>query len=114
MPQEFFTSGQVVPNSGIYTVTHAEHRLPHQVTLLEGQRFPACGTCGEAVRFEIARPIRGIQDRREQILLYSLPELENDTDANESGLSDHTGQSGDGHAQKRKPRAKAHRKGGRS
>src|SRR6266498_5856787 len=80
MPQDRFTSGEVVPDSGIYTVTHAEHRLPHQVTLLQGQHFPACSKCGHAVRFHLVRPAVGLHDRREQILLYKLPELEIDAD----------------------------------
>jgi hypothetical protein len=111
MPQDSFTSGQIVPSSGIYTVTHAEHRLPHLVTLLEGQRFPACSKCGEAVRFQLVRSVSGLQDRREQILLYNLPELEADaesTSPNDGHPS--TSDSPDQPQQKRKPRAKAHRK----
>ena len=32
-----FLSGEVVPKSGIYKVTHTQHRLPHEVTVLSGQ-----------------------------------------------------------------------------
>jgi hypothetical protein len=117
MPQDLFTSGEVVPSSGIYTVTHAEHRLPHLVTLLEGQRFPACSKCGEAVRFQLVRSASGLQDRREQILLYNLPELEPDAETESSSPEDGhppVPDSPDQPLQKRKQRAKAHRKGGKS
>jgi hypothetical protein len=115
MPQDLFTSGEIVPSSGIYKVTHAEHRLPHLVTLLEGQRFPACSKCGEAVRFQLVRSASGLQDRREQILLYNLPELEADAEsaAPEDG-DPSTLDSADPTKQRRKPRAKAHRKGAKS
>ena len=39
-PREFFASGQVVPESGVYRVHHAEHRLSHEVTLIRENRFP--------------------------------------------------------------------------
>jgi hypothetical protein len=38
-----FASGEAVPKSGIYSVVHRQHRLPHEVTMLAGQMFPACG-----------------------------------------------------------------------
>lgn len=104
-PQEF-TSGQVVPISGIYTVTHAEHRLPHQVTLLQGQRFPACSKCGNEVRFEITRSVAGLEERREQILLYTLPEIQPEPDGTGPPKSATTET-----PRKHKPRAKAHKKG---
>jgi hypothetical protein len=117
MPQDLFTSGEVVPASGIYTVTHAEHRLPHLVTLLEGRHFPACSKCGEAVRFQLVRSASGLQDRREQILLYNLPELEPDAETESSSPEDgnlSTSDSADPTKQKRNQRAKAHRKGSKS
>lgn len=110
MAQGPFTSGEVVPTSGIYTVTHTEHRLPQMVTLLEGQHFPPCSKCREAVRFQLVRAASGLQDRREQILLYSLPELETE---DTSPVDGHPPTSDPADPQKRKPRAKAQRKGGK-
>lgn len=52
-PTRRFTPGQVVPSNGVYRVLHAKHRAPHEVTLLEGQKFPPCRRCGEDVRFEL-------------------------------------------------------------
>jgi len=37
---ERYKTGQVVPHSGIYQVSHNEHRLPHEVTLLRANSFP--------------------------------------------------------------------------
>src|SRR6266576_3981495 len=36
---ENYKTGEIVPHSGIYQVTHAEHRLPHEVTLLRANSF---------------------------------------------------------------------------
>src|ERR1041385_612256 len=46
-----YKPGNIVPESGIYSVTHKKHRGAHQNLLLKGQKFPRCRTCGEAVRF---------------------------------------------------------------
>ena len=50
-------TGQEVPNSGVYRVEHAEHRLPREVVLIAGNKFPRCGKCTAAVNFELIRPI---------------------------------------------------------
>jgi hypothetical protein len=56
MPKKY-RSGQEVREGGIYRVTHNTHRLMHQVTLLEGIRFPKCRRCGSGLRFELLGPI---------------------------------------------------------
>jgi len=48
-------TGQEVPSSGIYRVVHAEHKLPSEVMLIAGNRFPRCGKCANAVRFELVK-----------------------------------------------------------
>ncbi len=50
-----YETGQEVPASGIYKVTHDEHRLPHDVTLVAGQKFPSCGRCSSRVRFRLLK-----------------------------------------------------------
>ncbi len=40
-----------VPVSGVYRVDHNDHRDSHEVTLLEGEIFPACAVCEDRVRF---------------------------------------------------------------
>lgn len=42
---EEYKPGQVVPNSGIYKVTHDAHTQPHEVTCVKGEPFPPCNSC---------------------------------------------------------------------
>lgn len=48
-------TGQEVPSSGIYRVVHSEHRLPSEVMLIAGNKFPRCGKCANAVKFELVK-----------------------------------------------------------
>ena len=50
--------GELVPKSGIYRVMHESHRLMHEATLLEGDRFPICKQCDRNVRFELRRAVK--------------------------------------------------------
>jgi hypothetical protein len=53
-----YRPGDVVPESGIYRVTHDSHRLMHEATLLQDQRFPICRKCNHDVRFELRRAVK--------------------------------------------------------
>ena len=53
-----YRPGDVVPESGIYRVTHDSHRLMHEATLLQDQRFPICRKCRHDVRFELRRAVK--------------------------------------------------------
>jgi hypothetical protein len=46
MAQEY-SPGEIVPQSGIYTITHdsAHADMPHEVTVIKGRRFPTCRHC---------------------------------------------------------------------
>lgn len=57
--------GDRAQKTGIYRAVHLRHRMPHEITVLEGETFPPCKRCGESVRFE---------------LLYSAPRLAGDVD----------------------------------
>lgn len=70
-----FRTGQKVPESGIYKVTHGDHRLPHEVTLLKDQTFPRCGKCADLVEFTVIAIAPAIGERRGRIILYELPVL---------------------------------------
>jgi hypothetical protein len=39
--------GEIVPQSGIYTITHdpAHADMPHEVTVIKGRPFPTCRDC---------------------------------------------------------------------
>ena len=50
-----YQPGDFVPRSGIYFALHSEHRVVHQVTLIEGEAFPQCRICGERVSFQLWR-----------------------------------------------------------
>jgi len=52
-----FAPGEEITESGIYRASHNAHRLMHDVTLLRGQKFPRCKECGDAIRFELVRPL---------------------------------------------------------
>jgi DNA-binding response OmpR family regulator len=56
-----FNSGDLVPKNGLYAVTHSSHRLPQEVALLRGQRFPGCSHCSAAVGFQV---LKGRKPRR--------------------------------------------------
>jgi len=74
---DFYKSTDTIPESGIYRVVHAQHRLPHEVTLIGGQTFPPCAQCHEAVRFELVRELPELaRERRGHVSLYSLPVLD--------------------------------------
>jgi len=80
LKRKTFKTGEIVPQSGIYRVTHAEHRLPHEVTMLRSHEFPPCEKCGIRVRFKL---LRGVSLDSFQIVLNSLPELVSDVVAEE-------------------------------
>jgi len=53
--EQVFQPGEVVPESGVYTVVHVDHRQRHSATIFKGERFPQCTRCGPGVRFALAR-----------------------------------------------------------
>ena len=50
-----FRPGETVLTTGIYIARHYQHRLPHDVFAIEGDRFPACRGCGDRIRFELVQ-----------------------------------------------------------
>jgi hypothetical protein len=75
--QKTYKSADSIPESGIYRVIHAQHRLPHEVTLIKGQAFPPCARCHDEVRFELMRELPSLSwERRGSVSLYELPVLE--------------------------------------
>src|SRR3954466_12918291 len=78
LTRKTFKTGQSVPQSGIYRVTHSNHRLPHEVTLLRAQQFPPCSKCGVQVKFKL---LRGVTVDSFKIVLNSLPEVQTEITA---------------------------------
>jgi hypothetical protein len=67
--------GDEVPESGIYRVSHRQHRVPHEVTLLKGECFPPCQKCDGAVSFKMVRWASRLSDTG-LIVLHVLPVME--------------------------------------
>lgn len=57
MAASHFKTGDVVPESGIYRVTHSVHRLPHSVTICKDEVFPRCAKCSDLVAYEMVRAV---------------------------------------------------------
>ena len=57
MPKKY-RPGELVPENGVYRVTHESHRLMHEASLIKGDRFPICKQCKDAVRFQLRRAIK--------------------------------------------------------
>ncbi len=75
-------TGSVIPASGIYRVYHDAHRLPHEVTLIEGYKFPRCQKCSSSVEFEaIALAELWKAGPTRTIILHELPEIAADAKA---------------------------------
>lgn len=68
-----FRCGDQILESGIYRVVHANHRLPHEVTLLRDQLFPKCMQCEDSVYFELVRSAPDITIAPFKVALYALP-----------------------------------------
>jgi hypothetical protein len=52
-PSPYFRVDENIPETGVYRVFHAEHRVSHHATLLRGEKFPRCAVCGDDVHFEL-------------------------------------------------------------
>ena len=70
-------TGVAVSETGIYRVSHSQHSLPHEVTLLKDQTFPRCSRCSDPVFYELVRSAPAVVSHRSsfQVALYELPEL---------------------------------------
>ena len=77
--QQQLKTGDRVPDSGIYRVSHARHNLPNEVSLLKDRTFPRCSRCGDPVFYELVRSAPGIAGHSSfAVALYELPELAKD------------------------------------
>jgi len=60
MTQEY-KPGQIVPQSGVYKVTHdpVHADILHEVTVIRGRRFPTCRHC-KGITFELAHAAKHV------------------------------------------------------
>ncbi|MGB7554005.1 MAG: hypothetical protein WBM04_06510 [Candidatus Korobacteraceae bacterium] len=61
MAEQAYKPSERVPVSGVYRVEHNGHRVEHDVTMLEGETFPACSVCNDRVRFALKHRATGIR-----------------------------------------------------
>ena len=54
-PKEY-RPGDRADASGVYRAVHLRHRMPHEITVLDGENFPRCKKCGDKVKFELVHP----------------------------------------------------------
>jgi hypothetical protein len=83
-----FKTDTVIRASGIYSVHHLAHRLPHEVTLLKGEIFPKCQKCADAVTFKLVRVSTyqtAAKNSSWRITLYELPVIDGDDDSAKAG-----------------------------
>jgi hypothetical protein len=77
-----YKTGEEILVSGVYHVTHSAHRLPHEVMLLRGEKFPKCQACSDAVAFRLLRAAkeatRGEKRLTFNVVLYEIPVLDED------------------------------------
>jgi len=57
MPTGLFKPGDKVPETGIYTASHYQHRLPHEVFAVQGEEFPVCRRCGPRASFSLFQSV---------------------------------------------------------
>jgi hypothetical protein len=50
-----------VPVTGIYTASHHQHRTPHEVFAVEGEKFPPCRHCGSQATFTLLKAASEVQ-----------------------------------------------------
>jgi hypothetical protein len=71
-----YSAADVVPETAIYTVVHADHPLPLAVTLRRGASFPACSACDAPVEFRYLRAAARDDAARFHVVLHALPVLD--------------------------------------
>jgi hypothetical protein len=61
MAKQGYKPSERVPVSGVYRVEHNGHRDEHDVTMLEGETFPACSVCNDKARFTLKHRANSIR-----------------------------------------------------
>ena len=82
-----FQTGQTVPESGVYRVTHGGHRLPHAVTICKGECFPRCAKCLDLVTFELLHAVE-CAFTYEPMHVYELHPVDDEQAASAIGASE--------------------------
>jgi hypothetical protein len=75
---------QEVPQSGIYRVKHEAHRLPREVVLIAGNKFPRCGKCSREVRFELVKATPYMSSRA-NVIVHEISAKDRDDGGSNGG-----------------------------
>lgn len=67
-----FSTHDEIPTDGVYYVYHVAHRLVRSVMLLQGDRFPRCSQCLDAVSFELMLSVSPAH-QYEPLHVFELP-----------------------------------------
>lgn len=88
LPIVYFRPGELIRETGIYRVYHADHRVSHEVTLIADETFPPCSHCQEQVHFQLVRLAPRIhQDasfRDSLIRFYQIPHPDSEDETERS------------------------------
>jgi hypothetical protein len=63
--ETIYRVSESAPHTGIYRVFHYQHRLPHNVVVKQGERFPPCNKCGERVSFRLSSAAESLLSDRD-------------------------------------------------
>lgn len=83
MPTGPFKPGDKVPVTGIYTASHYQHRLPHEVFAVQGEEFPGCRRCGLRASFNLFQSVLHVETDQD----FSKSTLAKKNAAAKAGLS---------------------------
>lgn len=73
-----YRTGEIVPETGLYLLTHNPHHLQHAALLLKEAQFPGCSLCQAEVVFELAYVTPGLFHPF-QYRINELPEIDDKT-----------------------------------
>ena len=72
-----YATGELIPVNGVYRCLHGS-RDTSEVTLLHGERFPLCRSCGDQLRFQLlaSTPAPAEEQTSSPIVVYEVPHPE--------------------------------------
>ena len=70
--REGFETGEIIPQSGSYAVSHKPHLLTREATLLKEHVFPACAKCIVPVHFDLLHAVQTESAREKFRLLMHM------------------------------------------
>ncbi len=66
--EKIYRSGETVTCTGLYRVSHYQHRMPHDAVLRKSEIFPACNKCGAKVVFRLSASAESISNDQDFLM----------------------------------------------